>query len=161
MTSVLKSDDQEIVIGYDNSQKSKIYNPNQEGNIGYQIKNNMTSYISTGLFTNKKIKVPIYKNKITYKGDKEEKEYNLLISIPSTFDIFSAKGALSTDRGYWLIDSSREENIKTLIRSLGTITYSGAPDSITSGVKVKAYFNKNVFITDGSGTSNDPYEIDD
>ena len=161
MTSVLKSDDQEIVIGYENSQKSKIYNPNQEGNIGYQIKNNMTSYISTGLFTNKKIKVPIYKNKITYKGDKEEKEYNLLISIPSTFDIFSAKGALSTDRGYWLIDSSREENIKTLIRSLGTITYSGAPDSITSGVKVKAYFNKNVFITDGSGTSNDPYEIDD
>ena len=150
-----------LLIGYQNSQKTKVYNPNQEGNIGYQIKNNMTSYIDTSLFTSKKITVPIYNNKVTYKGKHDEKKYNLLITIPSTFDIFSAKGALSRDGGYWLIESSKNEDIKTVVRSLGTVTYSNVYEGITAGVKVKAYLNKNVYITNGDGTESNPYRIDD
>ena len=161
MTSVLKNDNNEITIGYQNTQKTKVYNPNQEGNIGYQIKNNMTSYIDTSLFTSKKITVPIYNNKVTYKGKHDEKTYNLLISIPSTFDIFSAKGALSKDGGYWLIDSSKNEEVKTVVRSLGTVTYSNVYEGITAGVKVKAYLNKDVYITNGYGTESNPYRIDD
>ena len=157
MTSVLKNDNTEISIGYQNSQKTKVYNPN----IGYQIKNNMTSYIDTSLFTSKKITVPIYNNKVTYKGKHDEKKYNLLITIPSTFDIFSAKGALSRDGGYWLIESSKNEDIKTVVRSLGTVTYSNVYEGITAGVKVKAYLNKNVYITNGDGTESNPYRIDD
>ena len=161
MTSVLENDNNEIEIGYQNSQKTKVYNPNQEGNIGYQIKNNMTSYIDPSLFTSKKITVPIYNNKVTYKGKHDEKKYNLLITIPSTFDIFSAKGVLSKDGGYWLIESSKNEDVKTVVRSLGTVTYSTVYEGITAGVKVKAYLNKNVYITNGDGTELNPYRIDD
>lgn len=161
MESVLTVDNQQVNIGYTNEETEKVYNPNQEGNIGYKIKNAMTSYIDTGLFVSKNVTVPIYDEKVTYQGDKDTEEYNLLISIPSTFDIFSAKSSNSSNSGYWLIDSSKSENTKTIVRSLGTVTYSSAPDNLTAGVKVKAYFDEDVLIRDGSGTLTDPYTLID
>lgn len=161
MDSVLRSDDEQVNIRYDNTQERKVYNPNQEGNIGYQIKNNMTRYIDTKLFVSKKISVPIYDGKVTYLGKHDTKNYKLLISIPSTFDIFSARAFNSNDSGYWLIDSSKELGIKTVVRSSGTVTYSSASDDLIAGVKVKAYFDKDVIIEKGSGTIDDPYRLID
>ena len=161
MNSVLKSDDEQVNISYTNKQEAKVYNPNQEGNIGYKIKNNMTRYIDTKLFVSKKISVPIYDGRITYQGKHDTKKYKLLISIPSTFDIFSARVLDSNDSGYWLIDSSRSANTKAAVRSSGTLTYSetSASDSLTAGVKVKAYFDKDVIIEGGSGTISEPYTL--
>ena len=161
MESVLTVDNQQVNIGYTNEGTEKVYNPNQEGNIGYKIKNDMTNYINTDLFVSKNVTVPIYDEKVTYQGDKDTKDYKLLISIPSTFDIFSAKSSNSSNSGYWLIDSSKSENTKTIVRSLGTVTYSSAPDNLTAGVKVKAYFDEDVLIRDGSGTLTDPYTLID
>ncbi len=163
MDSVLKSDNQQVNISYTNTQERKVYNPNQEGNIGYKIKNNMTRYIDTNLFVSKDIGVPIYGGRITYQGDHDTKNYNLLITIPSTFDIFSARGSNADDSGYWLIDSSRSSNTKAAVRSSGTVTYSetSAPDNLTAGVKIKAYFGDNVIIRGGSGTIDDPYTLID
>ena len=161
MDSVLRSDDEQVNIRYNNTQERKVYNPNQKGNIGYQIKNNMTRYIDTKLFVSKKISVPIYDRKVTYLGKHDTKKYKLLISIPSTFDIFSARAFNSNDSGYWLIDSSKESVIKTVVRSSGTVTYSSASDDLIAGVKVKAYFDKDVIIEKGSGTIDDPYRLID
>lgn len=161
MNSVLKSDDEQVNISYTNKQEAKVYNPNQEGNIGYKIKNNMTRYIDTKLFVSKKISVPIYDGRITYQGKHDTKKYKLLISIPSTFDIFSARSYDTDDSGYWLIDSSRSANTKAAVRSSGTLTYSesSATDSVTAGVKIKAYFDKDVIIEGGSGTISEPYTL--
>ena len=65
MDSVLKSNNQQINIKYTNLEKQKVYNPNQEGNIAYKIKNDMTRYIDTDLFVSKNISVLIY-NKILH-----------------------------------------------------------------------------------------------
>ena len=161
MTSVLKSNDQQVNISYTNGNKRKVYNPNQEGNIGYKIKNDMTRYIDTDLFVSKNITVPIYDGKITYQGKHDTKKYKLLITIPSTFDIFSAKSSVANDSGYWLRDSSRQDYTKLIVRSLGTVTYAEASDSLQAGVKVLAYFDKDVIIEEGSGTYDDPYTLID
>lgn len=161
MDSVLKSNDQQVNIRYTNTQERKVYNPNQEGNIGYKIKNNMTRYIDTSLFVSKDISVPIYDGMVTYQGEHNTKKYNLLITIPSAFDIFSARGSNSNDAGYWLIDSSKKANTKTVVRSSGTVTYSSATDDIVAGVKIKAYFGKDVIIEGGSGTIDNPYTLID
>ena len=161
MTSVLKSNDQQVNIGYTNGNKKKVYNPNQEGNIGYKVKNDMTRYIDTDLFVSKNITVPIYNGKITYEGKHDTKKYKLLITIPSTFDIFSARPNTTNDSGYWLRDSSRQDSTKLIVRSLGTVTYAEASDSLQAGVKVLAYFDKDVIIEAGSGTYNDPYTLID
>ena len=159
MNSTLKSDNMQINIGYTNNNKQKVYNPNQDGNIGYKIKNEMTKYIDTSLFVKKKISVPIYDKKITYIGEHSTKKYNLLVTIPSAFDIFSAKSNVSDDTGYWLIDSSKSDNIKNIVRSSGTLTYTSASDEMTAGVKLKVYFDKDVVIASGSGTFEDPYTV--
>ena len=161
MDSVLKSNNRQIDIGYTNGNKQKVYNPNQEGNIGYKIKNDMTRYINTDLFVSKKISVPIYNKNITYQGKKDTKEYKLLITIPSTFDIFSARSSTANDSGYWLRDSSKQDNTKAVVRSLGTLTYSNASDNLQAGVKVLAYFDKDVIIESGKGTYLDPYTLID
>ena len=161
MTGVIKNGDNELNIGYNNGSGKKVYNSKQKGNIGYQIINNLTKYISTDLFEKTKVKVPIYSGRVTYQGKKNIKEYNDIISIPSTFDIFSAKGLNSSNSGYWLIDSSNEENIKTMVYPIGTVSYTPVTDDTTAGVKVKATFKKDVIITDGSGTLSDPYEVRD
>ncbi|HIS37941.1 MAG TPA: DUF5011 domain-containing protein [Candidatus Onthousia faecavium] len=160
-TATLKYNDSEVMMKYNNGDKEKVYNPNEEGNIGYQVKNDMTRYINTDLFVSHKVNVPIYDNKVTYKGKHETKSYNLLITIPSTFDIFSAKGDLSSADGYWLIDSSKEDNRKTVIRAIGSTSYVSTSDDMELGVKVKAYFDDDVIITDGDGTYNNPYTISD
>ena len=161
MDSVLKSNNQQVDIGYTNGNKQKVYNPNQEGNIGYKIKNDMTRYINTDLFVSKNISVPIYNKNITYQGKKDAKEYKLLITIPSTFDIFSARSSTANDSGYWLRDSSKQDNTKAVVRSLGTLTYSNASDNLQAGVKVLAYFDKDVIIESGKGTYLDPYTLID
>lgn len=161
MDSVLKSNNQQVDIGYTNGNKQKVYNPNQEGNIGYKIKNDMTRYINTDLFVSKNISVPIYNKNITYQGKKDTKEYKLLITIPSTFDIFSARSSTANDSGYWLRDSSKQDNTKAVVRSLGTLTYSNASDTLQAGVKVLAYFDKDVIIESGKGTYLDPYTLID
>ena len=121
----------------------------------------MTRYIDTSLFVQKKISVPIYSGNVTYEGKRDTKEYNLLITIPSTFDIFSARNSIADDTGYWLRDSSRQDNTKVVVRSLGTVTYSTASDNLQAGVKVMAYFDKDVIIESGKGTYSDPYTLID
>ena len=161
MTGVIKNGDNELNIGYNNGSGKKVYNSKQKGNIGYQIINDLTKYISTDLFEKTKVEVPIYSGRVTYQGKKNIKEYNDIISIPSTFDIFSAKGLNSSNNGYWLIDSSNEENIKTMVYPIGTVSYTPITDDTMAAVKVKAVFKKDVIITDGNGTLSDPYEVRD
>ena len=158
MTDVISSDGNEITIGYENS-GAKVYNPNKEGNIGYQVVNNMTRYISTNLFEKTKIEVPIYEDRVTYEGRHDTKKYDNIITIPSTFDIFSAKGKNSSSNGYWLIDSSVAKNTKVRMFAAGTIDYDNVEDTATEAIKIKAYLKKDVFITDGDGTLSNPFSI--
>ena len=160
MTGVVTNNGEEVSIGYQNS-GSKVYNPNKEGNVGYQVINNITRYVSTDLFTRTEIEVPIYNNRVTYQGKHDTKKYNNIVTIPSTFDIFTSKGDNSSNGGYWLIDSSREDNIKTVMNPVGTVSYTDVTDNTTSGVKLKGYLKDDVFISDGHGTLSDPYTISD
>ena len=161
MTDVIKNNDIEINIGYNNGNSKKIYNSKQDGNIGYQIVNELTKYISTKLFTKTKVKVPIYEDRVTYKGKKEIKEYNDIITIPSVFEVFTAKGELSSNGGYWYIDSSKADNRKTVMNAIGTVNYTPVTAEREAGVKVKATLKKDVMITGGSGTLENPYTISD
>ena len=159
MTDVLKNSDIEVNIGYNNGNGKKVYNPNEKGNIGYQVVNEMTRYISTKLFSKTKIAVPIYKNNVTYQGKKDLKTYTNLVTIPSVFDIFSAKGSMTSNGGYWYIESSKATNKKTVMNPVGSVSYMPVDDDKTAGVKVKAYLKKNVVITGGNGSLDNPYTI--
>lgn len=160
MVGTLTSDGNEVEITPDENLKTKNYNPNQKGSIGYIIKNDMTRYINTKQFVKTKIEVPTYNKKVTYNGKKETKTYNLKMTIPSTFDIFSAKSKNDNEEGFWLIESEKKGN-NVVIRPQGTTFVDGTPnEGITSGVKIKAYLKNNTIIISGDGTINKPYKLD-
>ena len=159
MEGVITSNGEEISYRYNNGNKAKVYNPNQNGNLGYQIVNETIRYVDTDLLANVEIEVPIYNKRITYLGEKSIKKYKSRLSIPSTFEIFSAKAKDSSTIGSWCIDSSKADNTKAVINPIGTMSYDFADDYSRSGIKGRAYLNSDVLITEGDGTKYRPYII--
>ena len=136
-------------ISYDTKSSIKIYNPNEKGNIAYQINNVLANYIDTNCFVKKDIIVPIYKEKVTYKGKHETKKYTGKLMIPSAFEMFS--GSINyTERAYWLIDGSKEGENKTMIDMDGTTAFYYKETGRKAGVKIKAYLNKNTYVKTGN-----------
>ena len=146
-------------IKYENGDKDKIYNPKEKGNIGYQINQDMSNYIDTSLIENKEIEVNVYEKEITYKGKHDTKKYKVRLSAPSTFTIFSAQKKTDVSLGFWLRDSSKEKNKKVMVYPAGTTTYDYASDSNQASVKVSISFDKDIYIKEGEGTKEKPFEV--
>lgn len=134
-----------VLISYDTNSDVKIYNPKEQGNIAYQITNNVSKYVDLSYSVNRKIDVPIYKNTVTYKGAHETKTYRTRLSIPSVFEIFSADTS-QLGVPYWLIDGSKEKENKTMIDRDGTTPFYYRKSGVVAGVKAKIYIDKNSYI---------------
>ncbi len=152
----LRDNNSIITTSYNISDKAKIYNPNQKGNVGYFINNKMTEYINTDYFVSKSISVPIYSNRASYKGETSTKKYKVKLSAPNMYDMFTASNYNSS---YWLINSSKTQYIKYVVSDNGTVYYTDLGDDFSAGIKLIGYLNKNCSIKSGDGTLINPYVI--
>ena len=152
----LRDNNSIITTSYNTSDKAKIYNPNQKGNVGYFINNKMTEYINTDYFVSKSISVPIYSNRASYKGEVSTKKYKVKLSAPNMYDMFTASNYNSS---YWLINSSKTQYIKYVVSDNGTVYYTDLGDDFSAGIKLIGYLNKNCSIKSGDGTLINPYVI--
>lgn len=159
MDQTLQDNNDEILIRYDNGDNDKIYNPKQKGNIGYQVVNRMTTYINTKLFVSKEIGVPVYEKRATFTANRIDK-YKVKLSIPNAYEIFSAKNSSTDYSSYWFINSSKVENLKYVMANAGSPYTQPLADYTKAGVKLVAYFNKDVRITGGNGVRSNPYTIE-
>lgn len=155
-TKVILSSSLPVTTSYETTDKSKIYNPTQKGNVGYFINNKITEYVKTNYFIKKKITVPIYNNLSSYKGEKSTKTYKVKLSAPNMYDLYTASDYSSS---YWLINSSKKEKVKNIVSDNGTIYYEPKEDDFEAGIKLVGYIDKNCTIESGSGTLEDPYVI--
>lgn len=146
MSDLLRGNDGlPINISYDTKGNVKIYNPKEQGNIAYQIQNNLIRYVDTSYLVNKEIVVPIYEGIVTYKGKHKEKKYKSRVSIPSVFEIFSA-ATKNSSSAYWLIDGSMEEENKTMIDMDGTTAFYYRESGRAAGVKLKVFLDKDTYV---------------
>lgn len=152
----LRDNNSIITTSYNTSDKAKIYNPNQKGNVGYFINNKMTEYINTDYFVSKSISVPIYSNRASYKGEVSTKKYKVKLSAPNMYDMFTASNYNSS---YWLINSSKTQYIKYVVSDNGTVYYTDLGYDFSAGIKLIGYLNKNCSIKSGDGTLINPYVI--
>ena len=149
MASPLVTDGAYDDISYDTASLVKIYNPKEKGNIAYQINSVLVNYIDTNYFVKKEYSVPIYDKLVTYKGKHDNKKYTGKIMIPSVFEVFS--GSINnTEHAYWLIDSSKEDENKTMIDMDGTTAFYYKETGRKAGVKIKAYLSKDVYVKSGN-----------
>lgn len=155
----IKDNGESITTYYEND---NIYNPNEKGNLGYYIKNKVGEFIDLDYFVKKEISVPIYKDKVTYGGKTSTKKYNVKVSAPNMYEMFSAfvYGQSNKEmQSYWLINSSKNKSIVSAVTDIGVVTNEDGFEYETFGVRLVGYMNKDVTIVRGKGTINNPYII--
>lgn len=156
----LKINSESVKIKYQTKDEVKIYNPNQKENIGYKINNNSEEYIDTSYFVKGKITVPIYEEDILYGKEVETKSYTVKLSAPNMYDMFSAfvyNG--DSMQSYWLINSSKTKNRKGVITDIGVPLSGNISDFDEFGIRLVGNLHKDIIITRGQGTEENPYII--
>lgn len=146
------------MIGYQTDDDAKIYNPNQRGNIGYEINKRTSNTLNDKLFITKEITVPIYKELAKYGEEVEEKKYKVKFAAPNLYEMFSAP-QVETSNGYWLINSSKKEYCKYAVSNVGVVFYEPLDDNFETYIRPVGYLDSKVKIVSGKGTRADPYKI--
>lgn len=139
-----------------------IYNPKDKKSIGYYYNNDVSEFIDTSKFAEHSVDVPIYKNKIIYGEEIQTKKYNVVLSAPNMYDLFSAqsRNLFGYSYGsYWLINSSNAKRTAGVITDIGVPLNEEVPDYFKAGVKVVGYLKKDVIVSSGRGTIDSPYLI--
>ncbi len=155
---VIKTNDEQVMVSYNNQDKAKVYNPNENGNIGYIIDNNTNNYISTDLLIEKEYSVKIYESDASYEGG-ETKKYKTMFIAPSMFELYSVQNTNVLDAEYWLRESSTEALKKYVVVYEGNTLNLPLEDDFETGIKVETTLQSNIKIVEGNGTIVDPYKI--
>ena len=154
----VKKEGKKLELSYYDKEEIKKYNPKQSGNLGYLINNKVSEYIDTSYFVNKKISVPIYQKEIQYGKEISVKKYEVKISAPNMYEMFSAMGR-EKDSSYWLINSSETKYYKAAVSDVGVVIRGEIGDYSMFGVRAVGNLNKSVIINSGNGTEENPYTI--
>ena len=149
------NDDFEISYEYDTN--VFIYNPKEKESVGYKINNLASKYVDTSIFVTHEIEVPIYKNKIIYKGEKKIEKYKVKLSAPNMYEMFSAHSGEGFS--YWYLNTSQKENIAAAVADYGLCINEDMPSSVQLRVRVVGYVNKNMVVSSGRGTPDSPFVL--
>ena len=136
-----------------------IYNPKNKSSAGYYINNRVNEFVNTEFFIRHKVKVPIYKKKIIYGEEVETKEYDVVLSAPDMYDMFSAQPQNLKTRSYWLINSSKGKRICGAILDVGVPVNEEIIDYLKLNVRVVGYLKADTVVTSGDGTVSSPYVL--
>ena len=133
------------------------YNPTKRGTAAYYINNKATAYFDVSKFENHEILVPIYKNDIVYGEEIETKKYKAVLSSPDMYEMFSA--APESRGSYWLVNSTKKKYITGSISDIGVPFNYELDDYYELSARPVGYYKKDIVITSGKGTLENPYMI--
>lgn len=151
---------QYIYASYDNESSIRKFNPNEEGNIGYQLNHSFLDYIDDSLIVNHEFTIPTYDISKKY-SDFEVNNVKAKVAIPATYDIFSATNEQMTGQAnYWLVDYIDGDRAFIINSANGkTFTVQAGSYYLSNGFKIVFYVDKDVKIKSGNGTNLNPYLI--
>lgn len=155
----LREGTENIKIYYDESIKNKIYDTKTKGNVGYKINNITSKHIDTSYFVNHTDYVYIYKDEPMYDKEVDKKKIDSKIFAPNMYEMYSASTRGPYIKSYWLANSSKSADEIPGVSDTGTVMYGGGSVNYAYGIRPVAYFNKNVVVTSGKGTINEPFMI--
>ncbi len=130
------------------------YNPTEEGNIGYNINNEISEYVSTKLFVSKKFKVNNYSDNIKYLEKAKQKEYKVKFIMPSIYELFST----DISEEYWYIDYSSAKKEYCYAYS-GLVKCTDYNYDQVNNIRIEGYLKENTKVKTGEGSETTPYEL--
>ena len=135
------------------------YNPNKSSSVAYYIKNHVPEYINTKYFVKHDVEVPIYKNKIIYGEEIKTKKYNVMLSAPNMYEMFSAKPQNASTKSYWLLNTAETDYVGAAIFPIGAPINERIDANTKFGIRVVAFMKKGTTVSSGQGTAENPYII--
>lgn len=146
-----------------NSGSDKItYNPEDKNSVAYYIENRAVEYVDIDYFEKHEIEVPIYKKEIIYNEEVSTKKYNVILSAPNMYEMFSAKSIVDSEGislSYWLLNTSKTKRIGAAIYDMGVPVNEEISEYDEYGIRVVGFLKKNTTITSGKGTYQQPYKL--
>lgn len=139
-----------------------IYNPENKESVAYFINNSINDYVDTSKFVKHTISVPIYKDRIIYGEEIKRKQYQVILSAPDMYEMFSAQIRNISEyqsKSYWLLNSSNGKRIAGVITDIGVPLNERISDYFTANVRVVGYLKNDITISGGNGTELSPYRI--
>ena len=137
-----------------------LYDPKNMESAGYFINNKATEYVETSYFANHEIEVPVYKGKIIYGEEKAVKKYKVKLSAPNLYEMFSAQSQRDANcSSYWLVNSSEKKRTAGAIYIIGVPLNHELDATMSLHVRVVGYLKKDVVISSGKGTMDNPYQV--
>lgn len=149
INNFVKADERNVDYG--------IYNPTKKGNIGYYVENRSSEFINTKYFVKQTVNVPIYKGEPNYKKEKKNKKYDVKLSVPNLYEMFSA--STNNTSSYKLINSLEDGSQNLGVSETGSVMYGIDTKYLSYGIRLVANFSKSCVINSGEGTETSPFII--
>lgn len=135
------------------------YNPTDKSTIAYYINNRVSEYVNTKYFVKHEIEVPIYKDNIVYGNEIKNKKYEVVLSAPNMYEIFSAQPQNPVSKSYWMLNTSQKEKIGAGLLEIGVPINGEVEFNTKLGIRIVAFTKKGTTISSGQGTVENPYVI--
>lgn len=153
MDGIINHNDSNVYKQFSSNNDIK-YSVSKNDNIGYILKNEISSYISTKMFENKNININDYKNKINYKSTTNTKTYKSKLNMVSMYDLYS----ITEIESYWFINYSSKNKINCYMEYMDNV-YCKESALEYKGIKLGGYLKDNVYSKGGDGSRDLPYKI--
>lgn len=154
MNNVVRINEEDYYTIFSNETKIN-YSKSKKGNIGYILNNELTYYIKTSLFSNKKTEKLNYKDSINYNNELKNEKYASKLHLPNMYDLFGTSIAYS----YWYGNYSSDSNIGCIMTYDHKIYCGKYNQDSKSGIRLAGYLNKQIIVKSGKGTIDDPYTL--
>ena len=135
------------------------YDPTDKSTIAYYINNRVSEYVNTKYFVKHEIEVPIYKDNIVYGNETKTKKYEVVLSAPNMYEMFSAQPQNPVSKSYWMINTSQKKNIGAGLLEIGVPINGDVEFNTKLGIRIVAFMKKGATISSGQGTVENPYVI--
>ena len=129
-----------------------LFDPKNETSIGYKLNNELINYIDENFIVKHKYSVYQLDTSKKYNELKVKKNFEAKLSIPSSFDLFSAVNRnIAGDKFYYLLDYINDYEYLLSANREGSVEYNS--------IKLVIYIKKDSKIKKGIGTANNPFYI--
>ncbi|MCI8588717.1 MAG: DUF5011 domain-containing protein [Bacilli bacterium] len=151
---------EQFVVGYDSSLTTWKFNPQEKGNVGYRLNEELLLHLSDRYIVRHDFEIPEIDINSYYDKWKKTKVKTWL-SFPTTYELFSNYNILADTLDYnFLMLDYNPNNEVVFVNTGNSIAFSMAQDILgENAVKVVLYLKGDRKISSGRGLIDDPYYI--
>ena len=160
-TMLNSSTDMPLLATYSGDFEKLVFDPSVEGNLGYQLNQEMINYLNDSLLIEHEFTRPNYEPKKKY-NEYTTETFKAKLSIPTGYDLFS--GVNNSEQfvniNYWYLDTVNKKNHFLMMNTRNGIAFDvSIEDFSKNAVKIVTYMKKDAKIASGKGTVLSPYYV--